>query len=182
MDILSIDSDLYRSRYSYSGVDCNVTAEVFGSKNEHWMTNFHLRRPQQDNMKSPGTMRYRQTFAASDNTGFSLKLEHYAENGVWLYGVDGHFTDHNAVVTNPNAPAFYLTNFNGSERDVLGVFLERSLSISNAIGLDAGLRYNRVSMNAGKVSANLNPMNVAMGMPVMMNNMSASLAAQFNSS
>ena len=115
MDILSIDSDLFRSRYSYSGADFNVTAEVFGSENAHWMTNFHLRRPPQDNMMSAGTMRYRQTYAASDNLGFAVKLEQYAANGTWLYGVDGHFTDHDAVVTNPNAGAFYLSNFNGSE-------------------------------------------------------------------
>lgn len=182
MDILSIDSDLFRSRYQFSGVDFNVTAEVFGSDNAHWMTNFHLRRPPQDNMMSPGTMRYRQTYAASDNMGFSVKLEQYAANGTWLYGVDGHFTDHEAVVTNPNAAPFYLTNFNGAERDVLGAFVERSLSISSTIGLDAGVRYNLVSMNTGEVGSNLNPMNMAMGMPVMMNNLSASLANQFNNS
>jgi len=48
--------------------------------------------------------------------------------------------------------------------------------------LDAGVRYNHVSMNAGAVGANLNPMNMTMGMPVMMNAMSANLATQFNSS
>ena len=182
MDILSIDSDLFRSRYSYSGADFNVTAEVFGSENAHWMTNFHLRRPPQDNMMSAGTMRYRQTYAASDNLGFAVKLEQYAANGTWLYGVDGHFTDHDAVVTNPNAGAFYLSNFNGSERDVIGAFVERSLYISESVGLDAGLRYNQVSMNTGAVGSNLNPMNMPMGMPVMMNNLSASLATQFNAS
>ncbi len=182
MDILSIDSDLFRSRYSYSGTNYNLTAEFFGSDNEHWMSNFHLRRPPQDNMMTPGAMRYRQTYAASENLGFSLKLEQYADNGTWLYGIDGHFTDHDAVVTNPNAAPFYLTNFNDTTRDVLGVFVERSLSISSTIGLDLGARYNRVSMDSGPVGANLNPMNVASGMPVMMNNMSAMLAAQFNNS
>ncbi|MCG8414760.1 MAG: TonB-dependent receptor, partial [Pseudomonadales bacterium] len=180
MDILSIDSDLFRSRYNYTGVNFNVTAEFFGSDNEHWMTNFHLRRPPQDNMMSPGTMRHRQTYAASENLGFTVKLEQYADNGTWLYGIDGHFTDHDATVTNPNAAPFYLVNFNGATRDVLGLFIERSLSISDSVGLDLGARYNQVSMNAGPVGSNLNPMNMTMGMPVMMNNMSANLAAQFN--
>jgi iron complex outermembrane receptor protein len=182
MDIVSIDSDLFRSRYTYSGSDFNVTAEFFGSDNEHWMTNFHLRRPPQDNMMSPGTMRYRQTYAASENLGFTVKLEQYASNGTWLYGVDGHFTDHEAVVTNPNAGPFYLSNFNGSTRDVLGLFVERSLSLSDSTGLDIGARYNQVSMDTGVVSANLNPMNMPMGMPFMMNTMTANLAAQFNAS
>lgn len=182
MDILSIDSDLFRSRYSYSADAFNVNLEVFGSDNEHWMTNFHLRRPPQDNMMSPGTMRHRQTYAASENLGFALKLERYADNGTWLYGIDGHFTDHDATVTNPNVAAFYLDNFNGSTRDVLGVFAERSISLTDSVGLVAGIRYNRVSMDSGEIGANMNPMNMMMGMPVMMNNLASTLANQFNSS
>lgn len=182
MDILSIDSDLFRSRYSYSGGDFNLTAEFFGSDNEHWMSNFHLRRPPQDNMMTSGAMRFRQTYAASENRGFAVKVEQFTDNGTWLYGLDGHFTDHEAVVTNPNAGAFFLENFNGAQRDILGVYLERNVSISDAIGLDAGVRYNRVSMDTGEIGANLNPMNMMMGMPVMMNNLAAGLATQFNAS
>lgn len=182
MDIVSIDSDLFRSKYVYDGVDGKLTAEVFGSDNEHWMTNFHLRRPPQDNMMSPGTMRYRQTFAASENQGFNLRYEQYVDNGTWQYGLDGHFTTHRAIVTNPNAAAFFLYNFNDATRDVLGAFVERNLAISSTLGLDAGVRYNRVEMDAGEIGANLNPMNMPMGMPVMMNNMSAMLANQFNNS
>jgi iron complex outermembrane receptor protein len=182
MDIQSIDSDLFRSKYIYDGVGGKLTAEVFGSDNEHWMTNFHLRRPPQDTMMSPGTMRYRQTFAASENQGFNLRYEQYADNGTWQYGLDGHFTTHEAIVTNPNAGPFFLYNFNDTTRDVLGAFVERSLAINDSLGLDAGVRYNRVSMDAGDIGSNLNPMNVPAGMPVMMNNMSAMLATQFNNS
>lgn len=182
MDILSIDSDLFRSRYSYSGSQFNITAEVFGSDNEHWMSNFHLRRPPQDNMMSTGTMRYRQTYAASENVGFALKLKQYVDNGTWLYGIDGHFTDHDAIVTNPNAAAFFLNNFNGTTRDIVGAFAERSIALSDSLGLDAGVRYNRVSMDSGEIGANMNPMNMMTGMPVMMNAMAATLASQFNTS
>lgn len=181
MDILSIDSDLFRSRYKYDGADFNLTAEFFGSDNEHWMTNYHLRRPPQDNMMTTGAMRYRQTFATSDNLGFSVKLEQYADNGTWLYGFDGHFTDHDGTVTNPNAAPFYLTNFNGANRDILGLFVERSLSLNDSVGLDIGARYNQVSMNTGTVGANMNPMSLPAGMPVMMNNLAANLATSFNS-
>jgi iron complex outermembrane recepter protein len=182
MDIRSIDSDLFRSRYNYSGNTFNITAELFGSDNEHWMSNFHLRRPPQDNMMTPGAMRYRQTFAASENLGFTVKLEQYANNGTWLYGLDGHFTDHDTVVTNPNAGAFFLDNFNGTQRDIIGAFIERNLSLSDAVGLAAGIRYNRVSMDTGEIGANLNPMNMMMGMPVVLNNLAGSLANQFNAS
>jgi len=180
MDILSIDSDLLRSRYQFDGPDYRITAELFGGDNKHWMTNFHLRRPPQDNMMTAGGMRYRQTYAASDNVGFSLQFEQYLANGSWLYGIDGHFTEHEAVVTNPNAAAFFIDNFSDTTRDVVGVFAERSLSLSDSLGLDFGARYNRVSTNTGKVSANLNPMNMMAGMPVMMNNMASMLANDFN--
>jgi iron complex outermembrane recepter protein len=182
MDILSIDSDLFRSRYNWTSGDYSVTAELFGSDNSHWMTNFHLRRPPQNAATmADDPMRFRQTYAVSDNLGFSLKLEQFVANGSWQYGIDGHFTEHDARISNPNAAPFYIDNFNGSTRDVLGVFAERSLSLSDSLGLDAGIRFNRVSADTGNVSANLNPMNMMMGMPVMMNNMAAMLANQFNS-
>ena len=181
MDILSIDSDLFRTRYRHTGTAGTLTAELFGSNNEHWMSNFHLRRPPQDNMMSPGRMRFRQTFATSENLGFNLKYEQYVDNGVWNYGLDGHFTNHDAVVTNPNIGTFFLTNFNDSQRDILGAFVERSLVIGETMGLDAGVRYNRVTMNTGEVGSNLNPMNLPAGMPVMMNNLSSLLANGFNS-
>jgi len=182
MDIQAIDSDLFRTKYSYSGSGGTLTDEFFGSDNEHWMTNFHLRRPPQDNPMSPGRMRFRQTFAASENLGFNLKYEQYAGNGTWMYGLDGHFTDHEAVVTNPNVGPFFLYNFNDTQRDILGVFVERSMSLGDNMGLDAGVRYNRISMDSGDIGSNLNPMNMPMGMPVMMNNMSAMLANEFNNS
>ncbi len=181
MDILSIDSDLFRTRYRHTGTAGTLTAELFGSNNAHWMTNFHLRRPPQDNMMSPGRTRFRQTFATSENLGFNLKYEQYVDNGVWNYGLDGHFTNHDAVVTNPNIGPFFLINFNDSQRDILGTFIERSLVIGETIGLDAGVRYNRVTMNTGEVGSNLNPMNMPAGMPVMMNNLSSLLANGFNS-
>lgn len=181
MDILSIDSDLFRSRYNWTSGDYSLTAELFGSDNSHWMTNFHLRRPPQNTvLMADDPMRFRQTYAVSDNAGFALKLEQFVVNGSWLYGIDGHFTDHDARITNPNAAPFYIDNFNGATRDVLGVFAERSLSLSDNLGLDAGIRFNRVSTDADSVSANLNPMNLTMGMPVMMNSMANMLASQFN--
>ena len=180
MDILSIDSDLFRSRYSFDGNNYRVTAELFGSDNAHWMSNFHLRRPPQTASMTNDNMRFRQTYAVSDNLGFALKLEQFVANGSWQYGIDGHFTEHDAVISNPNAGPFYIDNFNATTRDVLGVFAERSISLSDSIGFDFGARYNRVSADAGQVSANLNPMNMAMGMPVMMNNMAGMLAANFN--
>ena len=182
MDILSVDSDLFRSRYTWTGRDTNVSARVSYSDNEHWMTNYHLRRPPQDNMMTAGAMRYRRNWAVSENFGFGLDMEQFVENGAWLFGVDGHMTEHRSTITNPNAAPFYIANFNDTTRDVFGAFVERGISLSDTIGLDAGVRFNRVEMDSELVSANLNPMNMPMGMPFMMNNMAGMLATMFNNS
>ncbi|MDX1491941.1 MAG: TonB-dependent receptor [Pseudohongiellaceae bacterium] len=182
MDILSVDSDLFRSKYTWDTADRIITAKFSASDNEHWMTNYHLRRPPQDNMMTTGAMRYRRNFAVSENYGFALSIEEFVNNGTWKYGVDSNMETHRSTITNPNAPAFYIANFNDTDRDTVGLFVERSLSLSDSAGLDAGVRVNRVSSDSERVSANLNPMNMMMGMPVMMNNMAAMLANNFNTS
>ncbi|MBL4819456.1 MAG: TonB-dependent receptor [Gammaproteobacteria bacterium] len=182
MDILAIDSDLLRSKYQWSGADFNFTAEFSASDNEHWMTNYHLRRPPQDNMMTAGAMRYRRNWAVSESYGFKLKLEQLVDNGTWLYGLDRHTSSHRSTITNPNAGPFYISNFNDTDKDVLGAFIERGISLSDRTGLDAGVRINRISMDSELVSANLNPMGATSGMPFMINNLAGMLSNQFNGS
>ena len=180
MDILSIDSDLFRSRYTFDGSDFRLTANLSASDNEHWMSNYHMRMPPQDNMMTTGAMRYRRNWAVSENYGAGLTLEQFVGNGQWTYGVDVHFSTHRSTITNPNAMGFYISNFNDNDRDIVGVFVEREVSLSDKVGLDMGARVNRVSMDSEPISANLNPMGM-MGMPAMMNNMASMLASGFNS-
>lgn len=182
MDILSVDSDLFRSRYQWNGDDRVLTLKLSASDNEHWMTNYHLRRPPQDNMMNAGTMRYRRNWAVSENYAFALDIEQFVDNGSWKYGIDNHRSIHRSTITNPNAAPFYIANFQDVERDILGVFVERSVSLNDNTGLDVGARVNRVEMNSDPVSANLNPMNMMMGMPAMMNNMAGMLSTAFNNS
>ncbi|MEZ5489575.1 MAG: TonB-dependent receptor [Gammaproteobacteria bacterium] len=182
MDILSVDSDLFRTRYTWDGTDTVIRARLSVSDNEHWMSNYHLRRPPQDNMMTTGAMRFRRNWAVSENYGFGVEMEQFVDNGSWLYGFDGFLSEHRSLITNPNAPSFYISNFNDTNRDVLGVFVERNISLSDATGLDAGVRVNQVEMDSELVSANLNPMNMPAGMPVMMNRMASQLADRFNNS
>jgi iron complex outermembrane receptor protein len=180
MDILSVDSDLFRSRYQWSGADRTLTLKLSASDNEHWMTNYHLRRPPQDNMMTTGAMRYRRNWAVSENYAFTLDMEQFVSNGSWKYGIDGHRSIHRSTITNPNAAPFYIANFQDVEREILAVFVERSVSLSDRTGLDIGARVNRVDMSSDPVSANLNPMNMTTGMPVMMNSMAGMLSTAFN--
>ncbi|MDA9871546.1 TonB-dependent receptor [Gammaproteobacteria bacterium] len=180
MDILSIDSDLFRSRYTFSTSEGLFTAELSASDNEHWMTNYHLRRPPQTAASTADPMRFRRNWAVSENYGFALKYEQFADNGNWLYGIDGHFAEHRSIITNPNSTPFYISNFNDVNRDIIGAFIERKISLNAQTGLETGIRVNHVSMDSVPVSANLNPMNMMMGMPVMMNNLAGALSTQFN--
>lgn len=182
MDILSVDSDLIHARYQWQGFEKNIVVRLSNNNVEHWMTNFHLRRPPQDNMMTTGKMRYRQTFAEGKNTAFLVGFEQETDNGLWRLGVDGHYADHAATITNPNASMFFIENFKDVSRDVTGFYAETKLSLGTRTGLEAGIRFNHVEMGAGAVSSNLNPMNMGMGMPVMMANMANSLSTDFNNS
>ncbi len=82
---------LFRSRYTYTSNSGVFTAELSASDNEHWMTNYRLRRPPQTASSTDDPMRFRRNWAVSENYGFALNYELFADNGSWLYGLDGHF-------------------------------------------------------------------------------------------
>ncbi len=180
MDIMALDSDLWRSRYVWDGADYKVTAQVSKSSILHWMSNNSLRQPPQTAAGTPDGMRFRNARTTSEGEGFAIKVERFVDNGVWRAGIDGNFAEHGAVILNPNAPAFFIDNFRGIERDILGVYLERELSLSDRTGLEIGARYNRVNTDSAQVTVNMNPMNATAGMPFLMNNMAHMLAARFN--
>jgi iron complex outermembrane receptor protein len=176
MDIEAVDTDMFNASHTWDTSDFRLSTKVSYNDVMHLMSNFHMRVPPQD--KS----RYRRTLAEGSNTHFVVDLELPTASGSWKFGVDGNFEDHNATIGNPNAAAFEINSFSDITRDILGLYIERSQSLTDDIGLDAGVRFNRVTMNSGPISANLNPMNASSGMPLMMNNMAEMLAMQFNNS
>ncbi|MBN4076039.1 TonB-dependent receptor, partial [Gammaproteobacteria bacterium AH-315-E17] len=180
MDILAIDSKLSRVEYRWQGNTRNLLIQLSNNDIEHDMTNFHLRRPPQGNALVMAPMLYRSTHAVSDNQSFLVKIEQDATNGIWRYGIDGHFSAHEADIENPNAGAFIVENFNDVDKELVGLFVEKEHEIGQQSLLEAGIRVNHYKLSSGSVSANLNPMNLAAGMPFMMNNMVNMLAASFN--
>ncbi len=180
MDILSIDSKLSRAEYRWQNGDRNLLVQLSNNDIGHIMTNYHLRRPPQNNAMTMGAMRYRSTDASSDNQGFLIRMEQQVSNGVWRYGIDGHLDSHDATISNPNVVPFQIQNFNGVEKELVGLFLEKEFEVNQQSLVEAGVRVNRFNLDSDLVSANLNPMNLAMGMPFMMNNMAAMLASTFN--
>lgn len=180
MDILAIDSKLARAEYRWLGETRNILVQLSNNDISHDMTNFHLRRPPQGNAMVMGPMLYRSTNAESDNQSFLVKVQQDATNGIWRYGVDGHFSSHEADISNSNMTPFFVENFDGVEKELVGLFLEKEIEIGQQSLLEAGIRANYYSLNSDTVSANLNPMSLTAGMPFMMNNMAAMLANTFN--
>ena len=146
MDILYIDSDLASLRYEWQQNDISINAKVYYSDIEHGMTNYHLR-------DAPMNSMWRKNIASGENIGFKLSAKQQDQNGSWQLGIDGHSENHNSDIDNPNAPAFFVTNFNNAQRDVLGVFTERTQKINSHWRAEFGLRYNRIEMDADEVNA-----------------------------
>ncbi|MEN8175349.1 MAG: TonB-dependent receptor [Pseudomonadota bacterium] len=146
MDIAYIDSDFYQGSYQRVIGDGVLDLALSHSDVEHLMTNFHLRTP------PAMPMQYRQSLTDSTGTGgqggYSLPLG----NGELTLGVDGHEAQHNAVITNPNDGVFFIDNFNDIQRDQFGLFAEWTGTVAADWELEAGLRYNRVAMDAGEVA------------------------------
>ena len=182
MDIMSVDSDLFSAAYQWQGRERSYSLKLSSNEVAHWMSNFHLRVPPQDNAMTTGAMRYRQTFAEGEDAGFSVQVEQRVQRGLWRAGLDGHYADHDARISNPNAGMFYIENFKDVSRDITGLYVETELALKPGVGMEGGLRFNQVRMNAAPVSSNLNPMNVGAGMPPMLASLAGTLAAQFNSS
>ena len=173
MDIESVKSDLLRTRYAWEHSDFTVSAELYKNSIDHWMSNFHLRTPPRDNTNAPAPNRYRRTFTTSDNAGFILKAENFVENGSWIAGLDGHYSTHAALIGNPNNRAFFIDSFNDAERNITGIFIERSRIMNDRTGMDAGIRFNHVRMKSAPVGANFSN-------SAMMNGLANSIASRFN--
>lgn len=174
MDIDFVDSDLVNVEYRREFLDYALEARFSVGELTHGMSNFHLR-------AAPGsTMLYRYTGADSDNGDFSVMLEKYVDNGLWRAGIDGHFARHDVRIRNPVAPAFGIDSFNDANRNLAGIYIEREAVVRDDISLQMGARINHVSMSAGNVGANLNPMGLETGMPAMIDALAFGLSSRFN--
>jgi iron complex outermembrane receptor protein len=164
MDIKYIRGDLYSMAYSFeANADTDIALSLYGSDLRHGMTNYELRQP-----PPPGN--WRRNKATSDNAGFKLQGTRRDTQGEWQIGMDGFKSTHDSNIDNPNNPLFFVVNFNSAEREVLGAFLERQQSFGSRWSTETGIRYNRVSMDAGKVN----------GTPAMMTPPAMMLRENFN--
>lgn len=158
MDIRFFDTDKLSLSYGGTAGDTRLEARLFYSDVDHLMTNFHLRQP-------PPPAMFRQAAATSDARGFEVSAHTPAAGGALSVGVDGHFADHDTDIFNPNNPAFFVNNFNGVERDRLGLFAEWRAPTGEHSGYGLGVRYTRVDMDANAVDGT--PARLMMGPRVL---------------
>jgi iron complex outermembrane recepter protein len=172
MDIVFIDADIVRGTYKSRWNQVDIESKVYWSQIDHKMSNFELRLPPlTGGGAGPGTMQ-RFSLADSEDVGYAIDASMVFAGGKLKLGADAHLSNHDADIFNPMSATFLVKNYNDIERDVFGVFGEWQRELTSAWEMELGLRYTRVNMDAGNVSAT--------GMAGMMAANANSLATTFN--
>lgn len=151
MDIRFVDSQQYAFDWSGDAGAGRLTLQVSMLSVTHLMDNFTLRLPPLNPMGMPN---FRKSNADGDSGTAKLAWEWQGADLNILAGFDGHWEAHTAQIEDPTRERFRVSNFNQVQRDRAGAF---ATVITRAAewDLEAGLRYNTVSMSAGEVGGNL---------------------------
>lgn len=160
MDIRSIETDMYGVRLNTELRGSVIDFAVGRYDIDHVMDNFGLRTP------PPGPDRFRSTHALGDGLQWRLGSRTEVNNGEWRIGLDGQMEEHSATITNPNASAFRIENFDAAEKSIVGAFAQWN-GQHELLDFEAGLRVNRVSTDAAAVAASFPTMNPMMQMMSM---------------
>lgn len=174
MDMRYLDSEQYsvELKSSLGAGALNVSASTLSV--DHIMDNFTLRPPPLSKMGMP---MYRESAPTGKTQAMAVVYELAGDSIRWEFGLDGKWEDHDHPVNDPTKPDFYIDNFVDVERDRLGLFGTATWAAADW-DLEAGLRYNRVWMDAGEVSGDLA---VMPGTPMYMQQERLDeLAAEFN--
>ncbi|MDQ6972566.1 MAG: TonB-dependent receptor, partial [Mariprofundaceae bacterium] len=155
MDIIYVKGNIfsaaYRSDDSAQGI--HWLGDIHYMDTDHKMDNNTLRTAP-NMLGAPGTPAM-QRFTLSNARDFAYKV-HAAiplAKGNFTLGSDGWMARHQADVYDPRTTAFKLQNYNQVNRNRFGLFGEWQSSLNSSLDIQTGLRYSRVNMNAGTVSA-----------------------------
>ncbi len=143
MDIIYAKGNHYNGSFSNTFANGGVlSTKLSYQDSEHLMSNYELR--------SRPTPKRRFALTDVKSKGFGLA---YNISG-WTVGVDADRAKHNADIFNPGNAMFFVNNYNNIERDRYSIFGEKELSVDQW-KFEAGLRYSRVEMDAGKVNTSM---------------------------
>jgi len=156
LDIDFFHTDISKIEYKTTIGAVKVEATAFHTDIEHRMNNFELREtPDISSLPLPPFLGpdARSVDASSDGTGTKLALAMNAFKGEIKFGVDTHYADHDATVTDPDFAPFFVTNFENSEVDQVGAFIEWRGDVTKRLSMELGTRYTRVKTDTDEVDA-----------------------------
>lgn len=148
MDIVDTNATLAEAEYRGELNGYQLHGKLYWTDDNHRMSNYELR--------ATPAMARRNT-ASSDGAGYRFDSSFTFGNGQLGVGTDGRLAKHDATITDPNNPAFRIANFNDVTRDLYGLFAEWNGAVASHWNVQLGARYNRVLMDAGRVSASVPP-------------------------
>lgn len=157
MDIRWIDTDLQGADIELELGETALEIALSRSDVSHAMDNFSLRTP------PANPMGYRFAHAIADGLSWRIGTRTESESGQWRIGLDGKTAEHTATITNPNAAAFRIENFDRAERDLVGAYVQWNGS-RGPYDIEAGLRVNHIEVGAKPVAASIPAMNPMMQM------------------
>ncbi|MBQ0719009.1 MAG: TonB-dependent receptor [Gammaproteobacteria bacterium] len=144
MDIIDIDTDMANFNGATQLNGATLRTRMGYRHVYHLMDNFSLR-------SNSNNMSFRATEAIGQQFTWGASLEFPIGDDSLTLGIDSAETIHDAVITNPNNPAFRVQNFADAERDIYG-FFSQWRGMRGDWELEAGVRYNHVDMDSGEVS------------------------------
>jgi iron complex outermembrane receptor protein len=156
MDIQFIDALILGINYQYEMNDrWLLEAKLAGNNNEHDMNNFSQR-----SNSTPAMHRLNSV----NSEGRSASLGFRQTNATWQneFGIDMNMSEHNSNISNPNAAAFFLQNFNDVNRNLYSLFAQFQHNYTKQTGFlnwQAGIRASNVRANAQTVNTNMAMMN-----------------------
>lgn len=157
LDIKFFYTEIGRLNYArdFSGVRLNA---VLGLQSvDHEMTNFRLRPTPDFNPMMPGPDR-RLVEATGDSISGGIDVAFARWAGDLRIGLNGYHSRHEQDIFAPDAPAFFVTQFNDATVERLSGFAEWSGALGTRVDGELGLRVTRVETDAG-------PVDLAPGLP-----------------
>jgi iron complex outermembrane receptor protein len=144
MDIRYLNTELLGGDYSGRWSEVDFAAKIYYSDVDHAMDNVSQRTP-------PGPSRRNDT--ESDGLGWKFEASYAVGPGTLAVGTDGHRATHDARITDPTNPAFFVDAFRDVRRRRYGMFAEWKGEPVDQWEAELGFRYTRVSAKAGRVDA-----------------------------
>lgn len=150
LDIEFFDTNMGQLRNVHAFGDTTLTSQVSFNHVEHKMTNYELRPapdigPLNGDAADPRFIRAR-------SQGYSAKLgaDHPLWGGTVSGGFDGHWSQHDARVGNPDNPGFSVDAFDSIRRDYYSGYGQWAGTLIGPWAGELGARYTRVVMDAGE--------------------------------